>query len=237
MLVAPDEPRYADLGMRERAIARMLFYTLWDDGGGFSTYDDGLGHLRGYQFVCREIRQVVKLGVPASKHAAKSLGAGLQHIPLLSHATYRREEVSGGAAVRLARTGQECAPPRGSCVVPGDVHRCLLCHPEQGRQEVLGDHDVQGLRHQPGPVLLGVPEFGVSHEPTGRPYLDKVSHDSRILIFTRDTADEAGLTVPYTCLGQVDYAQHSGEKSIAITWKLHRPMPADVYATAAAMAQ
>jgi hypothetical protein len=35
----------------------------------------------------------------------------------------------------------------------------------------------------------------------------------------------------------VDYVQHSGEKPIAITWKLHRPMPADVYATAAAVAQ
>jgi hypothetical protein len=58
------------------------------------------------------------------------------------------------------------------------------------------------------------------------------------LIFTRDTADdETGLTVPYTCLGQVDYVQHSGDKPIAITWKLHRPMPADVYATAAAVAQ
>jgi hypothetical protein len=93
MLVAPDAPRYADLGMREQTFARMLFYALWDDGGGFKTYDDGLDHLRGYQFVCREIRQVVKLGVAASKHAAKGLGAGLQHIPLLSHATYRREEV------------------------------------------------------------------------------------------------------------------------------------------------
>lgn len=62
MLVAADAPRYAELGMREQAFARMLFYTLWDDGGGFRTYDGGLGHLRGYQFACREIRQVVGRG-------------------------------------------------------------------------------------------------------------------------------------------------------------------------------
>jgi len=43
--------------------------------------------------VCSEIRQVVKLGVAASKHAAKGLGAGLQHVPLLSHATYRRGDL------------------------------------------------------------------------------------------------------------------------------------------------
>lgn len=82
MLVSPEAPRYAELGMREQTFARMLFYTLWDDGGGFQTYDAGLDCLRGYEFVCREIRQVVKLGVAASKHAAKSLGAGLQHLGL-----------------------------------------------------------------------------------------------------------------------------------------------------------
>ncbi|WP_231386294.1 helicase-related protein [Arthrobacter sp. 131MFCol6.1] len=93
MLVDAVAPRYADLGMREQTSARMLFYTLWDDGGGFPTYDAGLDYLRGYQFVCSEIRQLVKLGAAASKRAAKGLGAGLQHIPLLSRATYRREEI------------------------------------------------------------------------------------------------------------------------------------------------
>jgi hypothetical protein len=92
MLVGTDVPRYADLGMREQTFARMLFYALWDDGG-FQSYDAGLDYLRGYQFVCSEIRQLVKLRVAAPKHAAEGLGAGQQHVPLLSHATYRREEI------------------------------------------------------------------------------------------------------------------------------------------------
>jgi hypothetical protein len=57
-LVSADAPRYAELGMREKTFARMLFYTLWDDGGGFQSYDAGLDYLRGYRFVCSEIRQV-----------------------------------------------------------------------------------------------------------------------------------------------------------------------------------
>jgi hypothetical protein len=41
--------------------------------------------------------------------------------------------------------------------------------------------------------------------PTGKRYLDRASHGSKVLIFTRDTSeDETGLTVPYTCLGQGD---------------------------------
>jgi hypothetical protein len=74
MLVDTDAPRYADLGMRQQTFARMLFYTLWDDGGGFPSYDAGLDYLRGYQFVCSEIRQLVGFGVAASKHAAKGIG-------------------------------------------------------------------------------------------------------------------------------------------------------------------
>ena len=74
--------------------------------------------------------------------------------------------------------------------------------------------------------------------PTGQRYLDRKSHDSQILLFTREAAeDETGVTMPYTCLGQVDYVQHKCEKPIAITWKLQRAMPADVFADAAAVAQ
>jgi hypothetical protein len=77
MLVSPGASRYTELGPREQTFARMLFYALWDDDGGFQTYDAGLDYLWGYQFVCSEIRQLVKLGVAASRHAGKSLGAGL----------------------------------------------------------------------------------------------------------------------------------------------------------------
>jgi hypothetical protein len=55
MLVSVAAPRYAELGMPDQTFARMLFYTLWDDSGGFPTYDARLDYMRGYQFVCSEI--------------------------------------------------------------------------------------------------------------------------------------------------------------------------------------
>jgi hypothetical protein len=37
----------------------------------------------------------------------------------------------------------------------------------------------------------------------GRRYLGRAGRESRVVLFTRDTAeDETGLTMPYTCLGQ-----------------------------------
>lgn len=237
MLVAAGAPRYAELGMREQAFARMLFYTLWDDGGGFKTYDDGLDHLRGYQFVCREIRQVVKLGVAASKHAAKSLGAGLQHIPLLSHATYRREEVLAALQYGSLEQEKNVQHREGVAWCPATSTDAFFVTLNKDDKKHSATTMYKDYAISPELFHWESQNATSPTSKTGRRYLDRASHGSRILIFTRDTADdETGLTVPYTCLGQVDYVQHSGEKPIAITWKLHRPMPADVFATAAAVA-
>jgi superfamily II DNA or RNA helicase/HKD family nuclease len=238
MLVSPSAPRYTELGPREQTFARMLFYTLWDDGGGFQTYDAGLDYLRGYQFVCSEIRQLVKLGVAKSRHAAKSMGAGLQHIPLLTHATYRREEILAALQYGSLELGKNVQHREGVAWCPATATDAFFV--------TLNKDD---KNHSPTTMYK---DYAISPElfhwesqnatspssPTGRRYLDRLKRESHILLFTRDTAeDETGLTVPYTCLGQVDYVQHSGEKPIAITWKLQRPMPGDVFATAAAVAQ
>ncbi|MDQ0147311.1 DUF3427 domain-containing protein [Pseudarthrobacter niigatensis] len=238
MLVTPDAPRYAELGMREQAFARMLFYTLWDDGGGFKTYDDGLDYLRSYQFVCSEIRQVVKLGVTASKHAAKSLGAGLRHIPLLSHATYRREEVLAALQYASLEQGKNVQHREGVAWCPATATDAFFVTLNKDDKKHSATTMYKDYAISPELFHWESQNATSPGSTTGKRYLDMATHGSKVLIFTRDTADdETGLTVPYTCLGQVDYVQHSGERPIAITWKLRRPMPADVYATAAAVAQ
>lgn len=238
MLVSPSAPRYTELGPREQTFARMLFYTLWDDGGGFQTYDAGLDYLRGYQFVCSEIRQLVKLGVAASRHAAKSLGAGLQYIPLLTHATYRREEVLAALQYGSLELGKNVQHREGVAWCPAtatDAFFVTLNKDDKNHSATTMYKD-----YAVSPELFHWESQNATSpsSPTGKRYLERLKHESHILLFTRDIAeDETGLTVPYSCLGQVDYVQHSGEKPIAITWKLHRPMPADVFATAAAVAQ
>lgn len=238
MLVGADAPRYAELGMREQTFARMLFYTLWDDGGGFPSYDAGLDYLRGYQFVCSEIRQLAKLGVTASKHAARGLGAGLQHVPLLSHATYRREEVLAALQYGSLELGKNVQHREGVAWCPAAATDAFFVTLNKDDKKHSATTMYKDYAISPELFHWESQNATSPGSPTGKRYLDRAAHGSKILIFTRDTSeDETGLTVPYTCLGQVDYVQHTGEKPIAITWKLHRAMPADVFATAAAVAQ
>ncbi|MHA7270727.1 DUF3427 domain-containing protein [Arthrobacter sp. HLT1-20] len=238
MLVSPDAPAYQELGSREQVFARMLFFILWDDAGGFTSYDEGFAHLRSYPYDCSEIQQVVKLGADASKRAGKSLGLEFAGIPLLSHATYRREEILAALEYGSLELGKNVKHREG-------VAWC----PQTRTDAFFVTLDKDEANHSATTMYK---DYAISQElfhwesqnntspasPVGRRYLDRKAHGSRILLFTRDTAeDETGLTMPYTCLGQVDYVQHKGEKPIAITWKLHRPMPADVFAEAAAVAQ
>lgn len=238
MLVTDDAPMYQDLSPREQVFARMLFYTLWDDAARFVSYDAGFEHLRGYPYVCHEIQQIVALGAGASKRAGKSLGLELAGVPLLSHATYRREEILAALEFGSLTQGKSVSHREGVAWCPAtntDAFFVTLNKDEANHSATTMYKD-----YAISPELFHWESQNATSptSPTGQRYLDRKSHGSQIVLFTRAAAeDETGLTMPYTCLGQVDYVQHKGAKPITITWKLQRPMPADIFADAAAVAQ
>ncbi len=39
-------------------------------------------------------------------------------------------------------------------------------------------------------------------------------------------------TSPYIFLGPADYVSHTGDRPMAITWRLRQPMPTEVYLSA-----
>ena len=64
----PRGPAYEELTVREQTLARMLFFTIWPNAGGFSSYESGLAHLRSHPAVCSELRQVAALGLDRTRH-------------------------------------------------------------------------------------------------------------------------------------------------------------------------
>ena len=64
---------------------------------------------------------------------------------------------------------------------------------------------------------------------TGQRYLHG---DGEKLLFVRHEKSNEYGTAPYVFLGPVDYVSHTGERPIAITWRLRTPMPADFFAEA-----
>src|SRR3954452_2430466 len=71
------------------------------------------------------------------------------------------------------------------------------------------------------------------------PGLRYVHHRARgtsVALFVRDTPQDDLGAAPFLCLGEVDHVAHSGERPIAITWRLRRAMPGDVFRTASLVA-
>ena len=69
---------------------------------------------------------------------------------------------------------------------------------------------------------------------TGQRYLGGTS---TVLLFARqEPKDEFG-TSPYLCLGPATYVSHTGDRPIAITWRLSTAMPTDFFNHASAIAQ
>ena len=72
--------------------------------------------------------------------------------------------------------------------------------------------------------------------PAGDRYLHHEQRGTHVIIFVRETPENELGAAPFLCLGQATYVEHRGEKPIAITWRLHRPLPGDTFRQASVVA-
>jgi len=232
-LAAVDGPRYAELSDREQRLARMFFFALWPNKGGHASWDAGLAHLREHPAVVEEVQQLMDGAVERAAHVAKPLGPTLAHLPILSHATYRREELLAGFGWatwdRSARgniTGVAwCEEERV------DALMINLCKDERAFTPTTMYRDYAlsaGLFHWESQNATS------TSTSAGRRYVDHRAERSHVVLFTRTAPNDEIGTAPLLCLGAADYVEHRGERPMAITWQMHRPMPPDVVQAASA---
>jgi superfamily II DNA or RNA helicase/HKD family nuclease len=229
-VLADDAPAYSALSRGEQRIARMLYFSLWSDGGGHETYDAGLEALRQEQAVRREISAVIDLSFDTARHVPRPLQGPMAGIPLRVHARYQREEVL--AALDFPR-------------MPSSFREGVWYSPELNVDAFFVTLKKSEADYSPTTMYRDYP---ISRElfhwesqsttslnsPSGQRYLDG---SSTVLVFARqEQKDEFG-TSPYLFLGPARYVSHTGDRPIAITWRLTHAMPTDFFAAASAIAQ
>lgn len=227
-LLADDAPPYADLPPQEQRLARMLFFSLWPDGGGHASVEAGLAALRHEQAARDELSDVVDLSFDTARHRALELTGSLSGVPLRVHARYQREEVLGALD-----------------------HATLQRRPNSFREGVLHVPDLNvdaffvtlkksAADYSPTTMYQDYPisptlfhwesqSTATITSKTGQRYL---TGSSNVLLFVRDQQKDEFGTAPYLFLGQAHYVQHTGERPIAITWRLDHAMPTDFFASA-----
>lgn len=221
---------YSQLSPSDQAYARMLFFSLWSDGRGDGDFDAGLRAIREEVAARREISAVVDISFSAARHITLSLGGELAFNPLRVHAQYQREEIL--AALNFPRMPNSFR--EGVWYSPElnvDVFFVTLKKSESDYSPTTMYRD-----YPISPTLFHWESQSTTSvgSPTGQRYL---SGTSTVLLFVRhEQKDEFG-TSPYVFLGPATYVSHTGDRPIAITWKLTHAMPTDLFTLATALAQ
>ena len=221
-LLRDDSPEYEALSSHEQRLARMLYFSLWPDGGGHSSYDEGLAALRRERATRDELATVVDLSFDAARHHALGLQGRLAQVPLSVHARYQREEIL--AALDFPRNPNSFREGVWySADLNVDAFFVTLKKSESDYSPTTMYQD-----YPISPTLFHWESQSTTSisSPTGSRYLNGTSS---VLLFARATQKDEFGTSPYLFLGPATYGSHTGDRPIAITWKLQHALPSDFF--------
>lgn len=233
-LLAPDAPRYDSCSAVEQAYARMLFFSFWRDGGGYTSYDEALLELRSQSDLCEEIRQVLTYGIERPRHVIKPLPTPLDHLPLAVNARYSADEIL--AATEWASLGGSVPSAMREGVAWSSTTRCdaLLVTLKKNDKEFSPQTMYRDYALTPRLFHWESQNRTSERSLTGMRYQNHVREGSHVLLFTRERKEnENRHPEPYVFHGTARYVEHRGERPMAITWQLDEEMPADLFRRAA----
>ncbi|NBP86253.1 MAG: DUF3427 domain-containing protein, partial [Mycobacteriaceae bacterium] len=226
ILRAADEPA----GVVESRLADMLFFSLFPNGGGYQNPVQAFGELRD-QPVFDELRQVIDIGFGAAHRPTvelKDLLPGLAGVPLAVHASYSREEIL--AAVGWTAQGRTPSTMREGVAWCPDINTdVLLITLKKTDTDYSPTTMYRDFALSPELFHWESQSTTSASSPTGQRYVNHRRDGTNVLLFVRETKNNSLGTSPYVFLGPADYVRHEGSRPIAVTWRLHRPMPTEIF--------
>ncbi len=228
-LLADDAPLYEALNATEQSYARMLFYTLWDKGGGFSSYQEGLSSLREQKALRSEVRQVLAHVLEQVDHFPFPLEVPHHGLPLNIHSSYNRSEIL--AALGIARPGGQMPGSFAQGVARSEELNidALLITLEKDEKDFSPTIRYKDYARSSTLFHWESQNNTGENSPTGLRYRQHAKRGSHILLFLRRYNEtDIGKAQPWMLLGPADYVEHKGSKPMGIVWKLHHELPADV---------
>ncbi|NJP73999.1 DEAD/DEAH box helicase [Streptomyces sp. C1-2] len=229
-LIEDDAPPYEKLSATDQSYARMLFFNLWDNAGGFKTYQQGFEALQIQHRVRDELSQLLSHVSEQAEHLPIPLTGPLSHVPLKVHSAYNRSEIL--AALGAARFGGQM--PRhfaqGVQWVEDLQTDALFITQEKDEKDFSPTVRYRDYALSQDLYHWESQNFIASDSRTGMRYQQHVQRGSHVLLFLRRYKNtDIGKPQPWMLLGPATYEGHSGSKPMAITWRLAHKLPADVW--------
>jgi superfamily II DNA or RNA helicase len=214
------------LDERGRRLLRMFLASMFTD----STSDDleaTLVRLWAHPQVCAELAELfVELDAQVD-HVQPMLSTS-QDVPLHLHARYTRIEIQAAF-----NDGGVLRPPRwdsGVKWLPREQTDIFAFTLDKTSGEFSPTTRYQDYAISPELIHWESQSTTSVVSPTGQRYLRHVEQGSSVVLFARLRADDRA----FWCLGPATYVRHERDRPIAITWRLHHRLPADLYTAFAA---
>ncbi|HEX6869560.1 MAG TPA: DUF3427 domain-containing protein [Micromonosporaceae bacterium] len=208
--------------------ADMLHFMLWGSSAPRVECSARLARLHADRVRCDELHQLVDLLHSRMSRVTTPLRAATR-VPLVVHARYSRDEVCAAFGIPDPATLREGV--RWVEDEQADLFFVTLNKSERhySPTTMYADRAIT-------PTVFQWESQNTTRpgSPTGQRYIHHAERGSTVHLFLRDTKEPDGdLGVPpYLYAGTMTYVRHTGERPMRIQWRLHQPLPADVYRTA-----
>jgi hypothetical protein len=198
----------------------MLHAALW---GASCDVDDGLKQLWASPQRCDELRQVAS-ALRSRIHRVSRPVDTAGRIPLRLHARYSRDEVR--AAFGVTEPVRE-----GVKWVEGEQADLFFVTLTKTERHYSPTTMYQDRAVTPELFQWESQSTTSTASPTGQRYIHHASRGSAVHLFVRESKEADGDlgAPPYLYAGQMTYLRHSGDRPMRILWRLHEPLPGDVF--------
>lgn len=211
---------------RERRRLWMTLVTLWTGKAAPESIEGAWAGLRACPALVDELLETLPILRDRISHLSHPLPDA--DVPLELGATYARDEILAAfGALTPERYFSHQAGPWWHAPAQTEVLFITLrkaakdYSPETMYRDFAISPDLFHWESQHSTAIDSAP---------GQRYLNQRTNGVRILLAVRESKqDPWGATMPYVLLGPASYVSHEGERPIAITWQLERPIPAEVF--------
>ncbi|NGM16113.1 DUF3427 domain-containing protein [Verrucosispora sioxanthis] len=207
----------------------MLHFDLWGPNASLSQRGERLARLRAEPARCAELRQVAEV----LRERIHRVTVPVDGLPLKVHARYSRNEAC--AAFGMPNPGSLREGVKWLPDAKADIFFVTLVKSEQhySPTTMYADRAITDTLFQ-----WESQSTTSSASATGQRYINHVSRGSTVHLFVREArVPDRDLGAPaYLYAGPMTYQQHTGDRPMRIMWRLHNPLPADMYAAARAIA-
>ena len=222
----PESIDVDELDERGRRLLRMFLASMFTDAPN-EGLDAAVARLRAHPQVRSELIELLDVLDARVDHLQPMLSTS-PHVPLHLHARYTRIEIQAAF-----NDGASLRPPRwdsGVKWLPHEQTDIFAFTLDKTSGEFSPTTRYQDYAISPELIHWESQSTTSVASPTGQRYLQHEERGSKVVLFARLRADDRA----FWCLGPATYVRHERDRPIAITWRLHHRLPADLYTAFAA---